>query len=261
MGADFDRELGHGACFHQRGADRVAHEIVHHALLPKADFGFRRVHVDIHFAAGQIEKQQHHREDGGRQNVAISLDDGVLDEAVADQASVDEDVDRVAIQFLDFGFRDKAVYPEFAERWSGFIAVTWFLPAAQLCFSTSLRRQGGGCGRPMRSSGCTAAMGISWSRTSFAENLVHPLAVTRDRRRHQHGVGGRVQFEMLVGMGQRVVRDQRCDVRKLGGLGFQEFLARRDIEEEIADGNAGSGRQAGFFHLEDLAAVDFDHRA
>ena len=93
MGADLHRELRHGARFHQRGADRFAHEIVHHALLAKADFSLRRMHVDVDFAGRHVEKQQHHRENRGRQDVAIGLDDGVLDEAVADQASVDEDVD------------------------------------------------------------------------------------------------------------------------------------------------------------------------
>ncbi len=78
----------------------------------------------------------------------------------------------------------------------------------------------------MRSSGCTAASGISWSRR-LSEDLVHALAVAGDRRRDQHGIGGRVQFEMLVRMRQRVVRYQRCDVREFGGFRLQKFLARR----------------------------------
>ena len=65
----------------------------------------------------------------------------------------------------------------------------------------------------------------------FAEDLVDALAVSGDRRRDQHGVGRGVQLEMLLGMRQGVVRDQRRDVRKLGGLGFQKFLARRGVEE------------------------------
>ena len=173
VGADLDRELRHRARLHQRGAHRVAHEIVHHALLAEADFGLRGMHIDVHFAAGQVEKQQHHRENRGRQDVAVGLDDGVLDQAVADQASVDEDVNRIAIQFLDFGLGDETVYAEFAEvgtascvadasSLSGFSRAGAPAPPA-----SSLRRQGGGCGRPMRSSGCTAAIGISWSRTSL----------------------------------------------------------------------------------------------
>ena len=264
MGADLDRELRHRTRFHQRGAHRVAHEIMHHALLAEADFGLRRVHIDVHFAAGQIEKQQHHRENRGRQDVAVSLDDGVLDQAVADQASIDEDVNRVAVQLLDFGFGDKAVHPEFAEAGTSSSAsslVTGFSRAGRPRHSSSLAAPG----RRLRQADAFQRLhrgnGNQLVEDFLAENLVHALAVSRNRRRHQHGVGGGMQFEMLVGMGQRVVRHQRCDMRKLGGFRFEKFLARRNIEEEIADRDRCSGRQAGFFHFENLAAVDLDHRA
>ena len=39
----------------------------------------------------------------------------MLDEPIEDQASVDENVNRVAIQFLDFGLGDEAMDPEFSE--------------------------------------------------------------------------------------------------------------------------------------------------
>ena len=93
MGADLDRELGHGTRFHQCRADRLPHEIVHDRLLAKAHFRLRRVHVDVDFAARQVEEEQYDRVNRGRQNISVSRDDGVLDETVADQASVDEDVD------------------------------------------------------------------------------------------------------------------------------------------------------------------------
>ena len=67
VGIDFGGELRHWAGLHQRGADGVAHEIMHHALLAETHLGFRRMHVHIHFAAGQFQKQQHHRENGRRQ--------------------------------------------------------------------------------------------------------------------------------------------------------------------------------------------------
>ena len=170
VGADLDRELRHWTRFHQRGAHRIAHEIMHHALLAKTHFGLRWVHIDVHFAAGQVEKQQHHRENRGRQNVAVGLDDGVLDQPVADQASIHEDVNRIAVQFLDFGFGDEAVDVEFAEVWgfwSGFFAsITGFFFGCRPLAGGGARATLG-CGRPMRSRGCTAAMGISWSRTSL----------------------------------------------------------------------------------------------
>ena len=195
MGADFDRELGYGTRFHQRGANRIAHEIMHHALLAKADFGLRRVHIDVHFAAGQIEKQQHHRENRGRQDVAVGLDDGVLDQAVADQASVDEDVDRVAVEFLDFGLGDKAVHAEFAEVWRILdqLASWTLLRLDWLLFSVPASR---GRGRPRHTSLFFAAPGRRLRQADaferlhrgdrnqlvenfFAENLVHALAVSR----------------------------------------------------------------------------------
>ena len=214
--------------------------------------------------AGQIEKQQHHRENGGWQDVAVGLDDGVLDEAVADQASVDEDVNRVAIQFLDFGLGDETVHPEFAEGWRFLFSVGCVLRLFA----------GGGAratrtfffaapGRRLRQADAFERLHRGYRdqlvENFFAEDLVDALAVARNRRGDQHGVRGRVQFEMLVGMSQGVVRHQRCDVRKFGGFSLEKFLSRRDIKEEVADRDRRPGRQACFFHFEDLAAVDFDH--
>ena len=95
----------------------------------------------------------------------------------------------------------------------------------------------------------------------FAEDLIDALAVSRDRRGYQHGVGGGMQFEMLFGMGESVVGDQRRDVGEFGGFGFEEFLASRGIEEEIADGDGGALGEAGFFDPRDFAAVDFEDGA
>src|ERR1700683_385185 len=50
-------------------------------------------------------------------------------------------------------------------------------------------------------------------------------------------------------------------MRKLGGLSLQEFLSRRRIKEQVADGDRSPRRQPSFFHFENLAAIDFDHRA
>ena len=109
MGVNFGCELRRGARLHQSGAHGVADEIVHHAGLPEADFGFRGMDVDIHLAGRQFEKQQHDRIDRGRNDVAIGLGESVLDQAVANQAAVDEDENRIAIQLLDLGLRDEAV--------------------------------------------------------------------------------------------------------------------------------------------------------
>ena len=93
----------------------------------------------------------------------------------------------------------------------------------------------------------------------LAKDLIDALAVSRHRRSYQHGIGGGMQFEMLFGMGQRIVRDQRCDVRELGGFGLEELLARGSIEEEVAHGDGRSFGQAGFFDAGDFAAIDLDN--
>ena len=73
------------------------------------------MHIHVHFTRRQIDKQQHHGKDRRRQNVAVSLDDGVLDQPVADEASIHEDVNRIAIEFLYLGLGDEAMHPEFAK--------------------------------------------------------------------------------------------------------------------------------------------------
>src|SRR6059036_3971570 len=46
-------------------------------------------------------------------------------------------------------------------------------------------------------------------------------------------------------MRQRIMRDQRSNVRKFSGFGLQEFLAGGSIKEEIADSDGCSGRKSG----------------
>src|SRR5579871_637666 len=55
--------------------------------------------------------------------------------------------------------------------------------------------------------------------------------------------------------------DQRGDVGELGLLGLEEFAASGSVEEEIADGDGGSGGEAGVFDTVDVAAGDLDYGA
>ena len=114
MRVDLRHELRHRTRLHQRRSHRVSHEIMHDRLLAEAHFGFRGMHIHVHFAAGQLEKEQHHGIDRRRQNVAVGLGEGVLNEPVADQASIDENVNRVAIELLNLGLRDEAMHAHFA---------------------------------------------------------------------------------------------------------------------------------------------------
>src|SRR5713101_6366929 len=79
--------------------------------------------VDVHFTVGQFEEEQHDGKDGGRQDVAISLGERVLNEAVTNQASVDENVDRVAVEFLNLGLRNEAMNAELTGIFGGFLFV------------------------------------------------------------------------------------------------------------------------------------------
>ena len=155
--------------------------------------------VDIHLARRQFQKQQHHRIHRRRNDVAVGLGQSVLDEAVANQPAVDEDENRIAIQLLDFGLRNEAVKAHLAGICgSGGITFFVFVLAPP--------------GRRLRH-----AHVLKWlhSRHSnqlvegfFAEDLINAFAVARHRRGDQHGVSGGMQFEMLFGMRQSIVRDQ-----------------------------------------------------
>jgi hypothetical protein len=109
VSANLGYELGHGAGFHQCGAHRIADEIVHHAPLAETNFGFRGMNVDVDFSRRHFEEQQHHGIDRGRNNVAIGLGERVLHQAVADEASIHEYENRVAIELLDLGFGNESV--------------------------------------------------------------------------------------------------------------------------------------------------------
>ena len=83
------------ACRDQFGVGPIcrALKIVNQRLLAKPHFGLRRMDVDIHFLWRHLEKQQSHRGTSGRNNVAISLGDGVQQQAIADKPLVDKNID------------------------------------------------------------------------------------------------------------------------------------------------------------------------
>src|ERR1017187_3040989 len=81
------------------------------------------MNVDVDFGGRHLHKEEHHRENGGRQDIAVGFGNRVLNETIADQASVDEDKNRIAIELLDLRLRNEAVQAELAEilwrGWSG----------------------------------------------------------------------------------------------------------------------------------------------
>ena len=85
-------ELRRRTRLHQSGARRIAHKVVHHTRLPKAHFRLRGMDINIHFPRRHFKKQQHHRKNRRRNDVAISLGQPMLNEPIANQSPVDEDV-------------------------------------------------------------------------------------------------------------------------------------------------------------------------
>src|SRR5205814_5728822 len=77
-----------------------------------------------------LEEEQDDREAGGREDVAIGLREGVEDELVADEALVDEDVDGVAIEFLQLGLGNEASDTE--KTGFGWSVVSVALPGRRL---------------------------------------------------------------------------------------------------------------------------------
>ena len=93
MRVDFRRELRNRARFHEGSPNRVAHEIVNHCLLPETNFGLRRMDVDVNFRAGHLQKQQHDGKDACREDVAVSLSQSVLDDAIANKSPIHKNKD------------------------------------------------------------------------------------------------------------------------------------------------------------------------
>src|SRR6266700_3289003 len=254
MGANFGYKLRHWARLHQRRPHRIAQKVMRHGLLAKADLGLRGMHIHIDFRIGHLDEQQHHREYRGRQDVAIGVRQSMLDQAVADQPAIHERVDRIPVQLLDFRLGNKSVYAQTPWIYRG----TGVAPVFRIVFFyTSPRRRlwkADARERQFRSYGNELIENI------LSKHLINAFAVASHGWCNQHSVGRRMQFKMLVGMRQRIMRDQRSNVRKLGGLCLQKLFARRNIKEEIADGDGRSGGKAGLFDAKNLSACNFDHR-
>src|ERR1022692_2421884 len=108
------RKLRRRTRLHQCRPHRIPHKIVQHGRLPKAPLGLRGMHIHIHLARRQLQKQQHHRIHRRRNNISISLRQPMLYQPVANQPSIHEYINRVAIQLLDLRLRNKPMQPHLA---------------------------------------------------------------------------------------------------------------------------------------------------
>ena len=114
------------------------------ALLAKANLGLGGVDVHIHLFGRHLQEEQHHRETGGRNHVAISLGDGVHQEPVADKPFVDKYIDRVAVELLQLRLGVEAAQAKSAGRARWLVGI--FFPGRRLGQSDSGQRSLGGHG-------------------------------------------------------------------------------------------------------------------
>ena len=94
-----------------------------------------------------------------------------------------------------------------------------------------------------------------------AEHLKHALPQRRHRRNVQQFDRVVPQHKALCRMRQAVVRHQRRDVRDLGLVRPQEFLARRNVVEQIPNRDGRAPGQGRFIAAQELAACDLDRGA
>ena len=93
----------------QPGADSLADELEHPRGGPEANLCLSGVDVDIHLFRGDLQEQQHERVYAARHQVLVALGDGFLDQAVADEATIDKDVEGVAVGAMKLGLGHEAV--------------------------------------------------------------------------------------------------------------------------------------------------------
>src|SRR5262245_8256343 len=98
------RKWGLRSRFHQGLPHAVAEKIMDEGLMPEAYLGFRRVHVDVDFAQGHLDKQEYNRENACWQDVSIGFVEGMQDDPVPHHAPVYKKIQRIAVQFVNFRF-------------------------------------------------------------------------------------------------------------------------------------------------------------
>src|SRR5208283_606175 len=186
LGVDLGQELRGRAGLHQRVAHGIAHEVVDGGLLTETDLGFRGMNVNVDFHCGHFQKKQNYRMDGWRQDVAISFGERVLDEAVANQAAIHKNENRIAVELLNLRLRNEAVEAKFAGLGLSGIFLRIAPPGWRLRQACALQRLHGSQRNQL-------------IERLAAKNLIDALAMVAYRRRYQQGISGRVQLEVLFG--------------------------------------------------------------
>src|SRR6185436_5989059 len=102
---------------------RITNKIMHRRLLPETYLRFRRMNVNVNFRRRQLKKKQHHWKQRRRKNISVRLRQRMLNEAVTDQASIDENINRIPIQFLNLGFGHEPVDPQLSKTRDSFFLI------------------------------------------------------------------------------------------------------------------------------------------
>src|SRR5271157_4323896 len=146
------------------------------------------MHVDVNLGERHLEKKQDDGINRGRNDVAIRFGDRVLHHAIANQASVDEDEDRVAIELLNFRTRDKTMQADFARFLSSLRVFVLRLAAPRRRLRKANMDE-----RQQRTEGNELIERL------LAEDLVDALRVIGHGRSDEHGVGGGVKLPVYFG--------------------------------------------------------------
>ena len=196
------------------------------------------MHVHIHLFGVAIQEQQRERIAGRRHQVVIRSRDRVQQQAVANQTAVHKQVNRIAIELLHLRAAHESPQPE--------------APGQRMFPRRSILLKG----HVQVPVAITEVEKIV--QNAAAEDLEDALAQRRDGRNTQQFSIIVPKHEGLAGMRQAVVCNQRRDVHDFGLLRPQEFLARRNIEEQVANRDDGPGGQRRFVATQEFPSGDLD---
>src|SRR5438270_13630824 len=121
--ADLAGKLRHRPRLHQGGANAVANEVMDERLLAEANLSLGGMNVNIHLARRHLQEKQHHRKNGRRNDVAISLSQRALNQPVAYQSVVHKNKDGIAIQLLQLRLAYKTMDAQLSRLRLGVILI------------------------------------------------------------------------------------------------------------------------------------------
>jgi hypothetical protein len=200
------------------------------------------MNVDVNLLRRHLKIKEDYGIRSRRENIAVGLRECMEDELVPDQALIDEDIDRVAIELLQLGFGDEA--SEAKETGVGCNVVLFALPGRGL-------RQTDASEVKFGRSGEHVVAGLS------AKDLEEAVCAVANSGGYKESLRGGVKFKVFCGVDEGIMRDERSDVRQLSLFGLEEFTSGGSIEEEVAESDGGADWKASIFDSKDISAGNF----